>query len=430
MNRIIIIGNGFDRAHKLRTGYKEFIDDYWSDFFNKITDVSGQLIIKSLSDRFVNFNIRITNELAIIRSPFYIEKPKNYREVINYIHSWVNKHPTFKYELEFKNNFFEHISNKCSLNNWLDIENEYYDKLKNLLLDADPNRRNEIVKKLNDELKAVERQLEEHLTKVTENNNIEKHQSIKNAFSSPVELDDIATCKQHEFLNSIFSYMNRFENIMEFEEDKNKDSAYNVCETIDEERMHFINKNINNELFKKTYFMPHTLLLNFNYTKTAEKLYTKEQMNCEIINIHGELKNEDNPIIFGYGDELDENYQKIEKTQDNDFLENIKSIKYHQTRNYRELLRFIESGIYQVFVMGHSCGNSDRTLLNTLFEHNNCVSIKVFYRQFKDGTDDYSNLIRNISRNFNDKPQMRDIVVNRKNCSPLVPNCESKSSEE
>ena len=71
--------------------------------------------------------------------------------------------------------------------------------------------------------------------------------------------------------------------------------------------------------------------------------------------------------------------------------------------------------------MGHSCGNSDRTLLNTLFEHDNCVSIKVYYRQPEDGPDDYSNLIRNISRNFNDKPKMRDIVVNRENCSPLVP---------
>ena len=29
-------------------------------------------------------------------------------------------------------------------------------------------------------------------------------------------------------------------------------------------------------------------------------------------------------------------------------------------------------------------------------------------------------LIKNISRNFNNKPNMRDIVVNRESCSPLV----------
>lgn len=243
---------------------------------------------------------------------------------------------------------------------------------------------------MNDEWDAVKILLEEHLTKVTENNHLEMHQSIQEALSSPVELDDIATCKQHECL---------------------------------------IDKNTGNDAFKEKYCIRHTLLLNFNYTKTAESLYIKEDMNFEIINIHGELKSYNNPIIFGYGDELDEDYQKIEKTQNNDFLENIKSIKYHQTRNYRDLLKFIESGIYQVFVMGHSCGNSDRTLLNTLFEHKNCASIKVFYRQFEDGKDDYSNLIRNISRNFNNKPKMRDIVVNREYCSPLVPFNEKQYSK-
>ncbi len=29
MNRIIIIGNGFDKAHGLATGYRDFIDSYW-----------------------------------------------------------------------------------------------------------------------------------------------------------------------------------------------------------------------------------------------------------------------------------------------------------------------------------------------------------------------------------------------------------------
>jgi len=70
--------------------------------------------------------------------------------------------------------------------------------------------------------------------------------------------------------------------------------------------------------------------------------------------------------------------------------------------------------------MGHSCGNSDRTLLNTLFEHKNCVSIKVFYHQINENDDNYSDVIRNISRNFNDKKMMREKVVNKRYCSPLI----------
>ena len=31
MNRVIIIGNGFDKAHGLATGYRDFIDSYWNN---------------------------------------------------------------------------------------------------------------------------------------------------------------------------------------------------------------------------------------------------------------------------------------------------------------------------------------------------------------------------------------------------------------
>ena len=68
--------------------------------------------------------------------------------------------------------------------------------------------------------------------------------------------------------------------------------------------------------------------------------------------------------------------------------------------------------------MGHSCGNSDRTLLNTLFEHKNCVSIKPFYYIREDGTDNYMELIQNISRNFTNMKMMRDRVVNKTFCEP------------
>lgn len=69
--------------------------------------------------------------------------------------------------------------------------------------------------------------------------------------------------------------------------------------------------------------------------------------------------------------------------------------------------------------MGHSCGNSDRTLLNTLFEHKNCVSIKPYYYQKEDGSDNYMEIVQNICRNFTDMKLMRDRVVNKTLCEPL-----------
>ena len=57
-------------------------------------------------------------------------------------------------------------------------------------------------------------------------------------------------------------------------------------------------------------------------------------------------------------------------------------------------------------------------------DENVCIvtSLSDVNKQFdSDGIDNYIDLIKNISRNFNNKPNMRDIVVNRESCSPLVP---------
>lgn len=97
----------------------------------------------------------------------------------------------------------------------------------------------------------------------------------------------------------------------------------------------------------------------------------------------------------------------------------MKSIHYLESKNYRDLLSFINDAPFQIYIMGHSCGNSDRTLLNTLFEHKNCITIKPFYHLKEDGTDDYLDKVKNITRNFTDMQLMRDLVVNKEFCEPL-----------
>ena len=91
-----------------------------------------------------------------------------------------------------------------------------------------------------------------------------------------------------------------------------------------------------------------------------------------------------------------------------------------ESDNYRKVLEFIEADTFQIIIMGHSCGNSDRTLLNTLFEHRNCVSIKPYYHIKEDKTDNYLDIVQNISRNFNDMKLMRDRAVNKTYCETLT----------
>ena len=134
--------------------------------------------------------------------------------------------------------------------------------------------------------------------------------------------------------------------------------------------------------------------------------------------IHGSLSKPES-VIFGYGDERDDEYEKLMKKNDNEYLRHIKSFRYLDASNYRRMLSFIESDSYQICVMGHSCGVTDRTLLSTLFEHPNCVSIKPYYYQKEDGTDNYRELVQNIARNFTDPHLMRDRVVGKERCEPL-----------
>ncbi len=172
-----------------------------------------------------------------------------------------------------------------------------------------------------------------------------------------------------------------------------------------------------------------TLLLNFNYTFT-ESFYDNPrdygQFNedkftiCKTIHIHGTTDVYDkNRMVFGFGDELDDDYKSIEKLNNNEYLKNIKSINYLEKDNYKKLLEFVNIGNFQVFIFGHSCGISDRTLLNTIFEHDNCASIKLFYHEKSSVVNNYNDIIMNISRNFNDKAKMRDRVVNKDYCEPL-----------
>lgn len=432
MNRIIVIGNGFDKAHGLATGYRDFMDKYWTDFLGRIfggywrwiTETSGVINDPHpYEDEFVLFEVfrdKQHEESGPLRPQL---GPTPYDDVLEFI-ATLNEPSNENYEgsvrLTFKNRFFGHISGLCSLTNWLDIENEYYTKLKVLLAEDDAVLRNGKVRELNKDFDAVKKRLESYLTQIIGEAQIEPIPAIREVFDSLIEFNDVAYGKQKIFVESILQHIVRIDKKDVVTVDKEDDPDYLFCSSRDEERKYYVLKQLHDEHFRETHCKPSdTLILNFNYTQTAKKLYAR--MKDGIINIHGELGSARNPIIFGYGDELDDDYKRIERLQDNDFLENIKSVRYHETGNYRRLLGFIESEPYQVVTMGHSCGNSDRTLLNTLLEHPNCISVKVYYHQRENGTDDYSQLVRNLSRNFNDKAALRDKVVHKERCAPLVP---------
>lgn len=53
MNRIILIGNGFDLAHGFKTGYKDFIEDFWK---RKIEKLNTNIDVTLEEDLYLNNN--------------------------------------------------------------------------------------------------------------------------------------------------------------------------------------------------------------------------------------------------------------------------------------------------------------------------------------------------------------------------------------
>lgn len=435
MNRIVLIGNGFDLAHGLPTGYVDFINNYWEDFSYQVLNGYarwllqhfGDAPIKSYSDNFADLKVINKGSDEITEFTVTDNEQNAFNEWCRFINDY-NQVGRFteSLQLTFKNPFWKHISAQASLENWVDIENEYFQSL-NRLIDQERDLGYKSAKELNIDFHSIQNLLIEYLRKIQEEKISDElfNEGINKIIFESINQQDISKSGQDLFLEDISSQLFNSPGGMclgEIEDELRIHPEYEILGTrVDSFRVMVENK-INKGQLKDFLIPNQILLLNFNYTNTAEKLYVKSDHypKCELIHIHGKLDDKNNPIIFGYGDEMHEDYKKIVDLNNNAYLENIKSIRYLETDNYRRLLGFIDSAPYQIYIMGHSCGNSDRTLLNTLFEHKNCLSIKPYYHQREDGADNYIDIVQNISRDFKDMTLMRDRVVNKCYCQPLV----------
>lgn len=422
MNRLILVGNGFDLAHNLKTSYADFIKWYFEDLIERVHSCQSdrydeyplcQFSIKCSSDPIYGMNAKFTD--------FTRDQIKEYIEhTLSCVRSY-DRTDLIKVELC---PLIRKIAQSFETRKWVDIENEYYSLLK------ERHRGNSTIyssiDKLNKEMAFLTQKLAEYLCNVT-TGIVEEDiivDAIKCYMLEPFSIDDISIGGKQALCDHINSRLI----LLKKELSPIIDSAdiELPTKTVDIEKYNAIEENLD-EYFKgreKYEQLPIELrspdkimLLNFNYTNTAD-LYLPQKDGYEVNHIHGTLSDVEK-MIFGYGDELDDDLKNIIKRNDNDYLTNIKSIRYLETDNYRKLLSFIDSSPFQIYIMGHSCGNSDRTMLNTLFEHKNCVSIKPFYYDKGDGKDNYIELIENILRNFTDAKTMRDKVVNKSYCKPL-----------
>ena len=108
--------------------------------------------------------------------------------------------------------------------------------------------------------------------------------------------------------------------------------------------------------------------INFNYTNTIEK-YIKHYPRINNIHIHNSFIRR--ILFFGYGDDTDEMYQQMKATKNNSFLKYFKTFDYLKSKNYRKVLNQLATfkDGYDVLVIGHSLGGTDKTILKNHFRY-------------------------------------------------------------
>jgi abortive infection AbiH-like protein len=356
INRLIIIGNGFDLKLKLRTSYKHFIYGFVNDVIENIDHYLRELNIL--------FEIK-TPRREILRDEDPICIVKDFLEI---------KSPLLKIALSEIENW-----------NWTDIERVYYSELikiyDNSLLPklSGPYDYLSDVRQLNLELVEIKKFLSKYL-----NDEVKKN-------GHRFDIDD-----HYENLSQPFD-----------------------CKDFDDATLDLKKSEIKDKIPSKV------LILNFNYTKLFKDSFTTAywyglDQDFTILNIHGTM-DDPSSMVFGYGDELDEKYNKLEFLDQDEWLKNFKSFSYFKAKAYDKLLGFIETGDFQTWILGHSCGLSDKTMLNHIFEHDKCINLKAFYHEKNANgkiTDNFDEICFSISRIMKDKKKMRQIVTKKhKKCN-------------
>ena len=403
MNKLILVGNGFDLAHRLPTSYKDFLNDFWTNFQSNHNnqEVKNLIEIDYVYQGYFKYNNNLIGSFDDL-----LLNLKNYCKHNGFIfdEKGFTARDGLKNIFRFKSIFFRIINLNSSIENWVDIENEYYLQLKKITRlkfgncqdeELQKARKKELLK-LNNEFEQIKNLLIKYLReKVLQKFNVDEITTKENFLEMYKIFKPNSSLNNNEWNISEFSFLSDSEHISKIYEEEEKSNKIHC----------------------------YSYIANFNYTNSSFLYFFETDKgsmdNSNINSIHGEIDSEDFKPVFGFGDEMDESYKLIENLDDNEYLKFFKSFQYFQNNAYNNLLREIDGGKFQVCVLGHSCGLSDRVMLNTIFEHKNCRSIKIYYHQKEDGSDNYLDVVKNLSRHFKDKPSMRRKIVSKELSSPL-----------
>lgn len=360
-NRLVIIGNGFDLALGLPTSYLDLLKFL---FF--------EICEKTNRNQLSNDGLFTFSTIPSSVNSLFIEKIFEYTSADELI-----KHMYSLYS--FKNDgFIQFLFETISIENWVDLEGSYFQYLK---------REYNYYKDSDDRNKRI------HLSNIVKAN------------------------KQIEVLQQkLYTYLKVVESQL------GPAKKFNEMNLYLKELQQAFHPHISEEIAQHKRLKPPTniIFLTFNYTNSLEwlkKMDPGNRVNNDNFRgpyyIHGRINYSTvEELIFGYGDDVHDFYKELESENIAELIRLNKAFKYPQHRTYNYLMGELERSEFDIIILGHSCGLSDRTLLKTIFEHEKCIGIsRANYQSEKNNiksarNDDLSKVL-NISRHFGNKVVMR-----------------------
>lgn len=398
MNDIIILGNGFDLAHGLKTGYKDYVRAMLIDSLSLKAGFYG-----IYQDSPFKLSRSINNSGLGLGELEQFDKKEN-RKLCELYNSLL------ELSKDDESRFIGRIIEDFESKGWVDLEETFFSILKESITEDGIDR--DRIKVLNKQMEELGLSLCQYLGKITETAGTEQSQEIQTHF------EEIAK----RSINRAIDILNR---------NKNELISRRTLEgrSVTRYDIDALFSSAAKELSSIT-------VLTFNYTDTCEVLYKdaltievkdieaisqarrvepslsgwiKDDITPTFIHIHGSLKEED--IVLGYGDETTDKFRELEDANDNELTKYFKSFYYMQNPRYRQFFEVLERGPFRLHLMGHSCGLSDRVLLSSIFNHPNLEDVRIYYHDKREGPSDYFQLCQNISRHFHDKHAMRRKIL-------------------
>ena len=377
MNDIIILGNGFDLAHGLKTGYKDYVRAMLIDSLSLKAGCYG-----IYQDSPFKLSGSINNSGLDLGELEQFDKKENRKlcELYNRL---------LEHSKDDESGFIRRIIEDFESKGWVDLEETFFSILKESIAEDGIDKAR--IKALNEQMKGLGQSLRKYLA----------------TLEQPAPSEDIRTL---------------FEQIKKEQIGRAHSLSQQIKIAPEESRVEAPSMEVIDGLAGIT-------VLTFNYTDTCEALY-KDTLTINtgdlpvhladyfptkgipptFIHIHGSLK-EVEDIVLGYGDETTDKFRELEDANDNELTKYFKSFDYMQNSRYRQFFEVLERGPFRLHLMGHSCGLSDRVLLSSIFNHSNLEDVRIYYHDRGEDGNDYFQLCQNISRHFHDKHAMRRKIL-------------------